>query len=96
MADQPLDLGSDLSMASVASAHARALAVHRAGQLPERLDLAGVNHCDSSGLALLLELKSWASAAGQALEFHNPPDSLRVLAELSQADTLLGWDQEKQ
>jgi phospholipid transport system transporter-binding protein len=95
MAEPSLTFSGDLDIATTAAAHRRALAAHRAGSLPETLDLGKIARVDSAGLALLLELKAWARDSGRALQFTNPPDSLRVLAELSQADELLGWTTEE-
>jgi phospholipid transport system transporter-binding protein len=95
MAEAGFALDGDLSMASVAAVHRRAQAADRAGQLPETIDLAQLERCDSAGLALLLEIKSWANARQRPLQFTNPPKSLRVLADLSQAGTLLGWAPEE-
>lgn len=95
MAEASFTLDGDLSMASVSAAHRRALAADRAGQIPETIDLAQIGRCDSAGLALLLEIKSWANARQRPLQFTNPPKSLRVLADLSQAGTLLGWSSEE-
>jgi phospholipid transport system transporter-binding protein len=94
MAEAAFSLEGDLSMASVAAAHRRAVAARKSGQLPEAIDLAGVERCDSAGLALLLEIQSWARRDGQTLSFINPPKSLEVLAELSQSGRLLGWTSE--
>jgi phospholipid transport system transporter-binding protein len=94
MAESDLTLRGDLTVSDVGTVHRHALKARRAGRLPEQIDLSDVNRSDSAGLALLLELKAWASADGRPLSFTNPPDSLRVLAELSQADGLLGWSTE--
>lgn len=91
MTESALSLRGDLDIATVAAVHTRALAAHKAGSLPDNIDLSEITRADSAGLALLLELKSWAQASGHALQLTNPPENLRVLAELSQADELLGW-----
>ncbi len=62
------------------------------GQMPPTIiDLATVQKSDSSALALLLEWQSRARQAGREIIFRNPPDTLKVLASLSQVETLLGW-----
>jgi phospholipid transport system transporter-binding protein len=91
MADAAFSLEGDLSMASVAAVHQGALAARKSGQLPETIDLARLKRCDSAGLALLLEIKSWANQDNRPLNFINPPKNLEVLADLSQAGRLLGW-----
>ncbi|MEE4294988.1 MAG: STAS domain-containing protein [Wenzhouxiangella sp.] len=65
--------------------------IWRSKGVPGVIDLAGVDRTDSSALALLLEWKSWAQAAGQTVRFINPPRSLCVFASLSQIGELLGW-----
>lgn len=59
--------------------------------MPETIDLSGVEKTDSSALALLLEWMAWARARGRKLVYANPPEGLRVIAELSQVSALLGW-----
>lgn len=53
------------------------------------VDLCGVSHVDSSGLALLLEWQSRARKQQQHLHIENPPDDLVSLARLSEATELL-------
>ncbi len=89
--DQAFKLGSRLTGDSVPAVHAASRVACRLGRLPECIDLSELQQVDSAGLALLLEWQAQARAAGRQIEFANPPESLRVLAELSQADTLLGW-----
>ena len=62
--------------------------------LPARIDLSGLEQTDSSAVALFLEWLSWARADGRSMSFERPPESLRIMASLSQADTLLGWESE--
>ncbi len=73
--------------------------VYRASQaqfgednIPERIDLSGVKRSDSSALALLVDWQARARARGRRIEFANPPQSLLVLARLSESDRLLGWN----
>jgi phospholipid transport system transporter-binding protein len=53
------------------------------------IDLAGVTHSDSAGLALLLEWMSVARAAKRALRYENVPQQLQQLARLSEVEELL-------
>jgi phospholipid transport system transporter-binding protein len=53
------------------------------------IDLAGVTHSDSSGLALLIEWLSVAKAAQRTLRYENVPSQLHQLARLSEVDGLL-------
>lgn len=54
-----------------------------------RLDLKGVTHADSAGLACVLTLLAQASHFETRLAVANPPDGLRALAEVCDAGTLL-------
>jgi phospholipid transport system transporter-binding protein len=53
------------------------------------IDLAGVEHADSSGLALLLEWQAMANRQSGRLHVTNAPDNLLRLAKLCEADVLL-------
>ena len=61
---------------------------------PGTIDLSGLEAADSSAVALLLEWQAWARRAGNSIRFADPPEALRTLAGLSQADKLLGWKDE--
>lgn len=54
------------------------------------LDLSGVAHADSAGLACLLTLLGEASAHGRELRLTQVPDGVRVLADVCGAGPLLG------
>jgi phospholipid transport system transporter-binding protein len=53
------------------------------------IDLSGVKDSDSSGLALLIEWLSIATAAGKSLRYENIPAQLHQLARLSDVEELL-------
>jgi phospholipid transport system transporter-binding protein len=53
------------------------------------IDLAGIKHADSSGLALLLEWQAMARKLEHSLHISNAPSSLLRLAKLCEADKLL-------
>ena len=53
------------------------------------IDLAGIAHADSSGLALLLEWQAIANQQGCRLRIINTPDNLLRLAKLCEADKLM-------
>jgi phospholipid transport system transporter-binding protein len=63
-----------------------------AADLPDEIDLSGLGRIDSSALALLLECQASANAAGRRIQFHNPPETLRTIARLTQVEELLGWN----
>jgi phospholipid transport system transporter-binding protein len=47
------------------------------------VDLAGVTHADSAGLALLLEWHRYASRRGKTICFRNPSQQMLAIAKLS-------------
>ena len=53
---------------------------------PMHVDLAGVRHADSAGLALLLQ---WQAEQSTAIRVINAPHNLVRLAEMCEADSLL-------
>ena len=53
------------------------------------IDLKGVTHSDSSGLALLIEWLSVARGANRSLRYENVASQLHQLARLSDVDGLL-------
>ena len=53
------------------------------------IDLAGIEHADSSGLALLLEWQAMANKHDRRLHITNAPENLLRLAKLCEADKLL-------
>ncbi|MBX2825342.1 MAG: STAS domain-containing protein [Gammaproteobacteria bacterium] len=59
------------------------------GQGESSVDLAGVEHANSAGLALLAELKATAVRGGRSLVFENVPDSLSQIATVCQVRELL-------
>lgn len=79
-------------MAEVPAVHKTHLDNLRAGKLPEQVDLSELDRTDSSALALLLEWQAYARARGRRIKFTYPPQSLEMLARLSQTDALLGWN----
>lgn len=56
------------------------------------VDLSGVTQSDSSGLALLLELKRRATAAGADVKFLDAPAQLADLAAFFGIKSMLGVD----
>ena len=53
------------------------------------IDLRGVRHANSAGLALLLEWVELAERQGVSLRLANPPQSLMRLAEVTNVTELL-------
>lgn len=53
------------------------------------VDLQGVEHADSAGLALILEWTDLAASAGKDLRFANLPKSLIRIAALTNLDSLI-------
>ena len=58
-------------------------------QPPDWIDLAGVSHCDSAGVALLVEWLRRARADGRNLQFTNPTSQMLEIIKVTDLDTLL-------
>ncbi len=84
-------LGPDMTSIEVPEIYRDALKQWQSGNFPDRIELGGVRRTDASALALLLDWQARARSAGRSLSFDNPPESLLMLAQLSQASQLLGW-----
>lgn len=56
---------------------------------PTSLDLAGVSHADSAGLATVLALLAHSRTKGRPLKVTNAPAGLLALARVSGVDPLL-------
>jgi phospholipid transport system transporter-binding protein len=56
------------------------------------IDAAGLQHFDSSALALLLECRRLSQAWGKAFGIRNAPSKLVALAKLYGVDPLLGFE----
>ena len=58
-------------------------------QPPSWIDLAGVSHCDSAGVALLVEWLRQARTDGRDLRFVNPPPQMLAIIKVTDLDPLL-------
>jgi phospholipid transport system transporter-binding protein len=67
----------------------RSLAATQAAGGELLLDLSGVTHSDSAGLALLVAWQARAQAAGFHIGYRGLPDNLRAVAQISAVDTFL-------
>lgn len=63
---------------------------HIATARPNALDLAGVEHADSAGLACVLALLASGRRIQPSLKIRNAPESLQALARVSDAEHWLG------
>ena len=59
------------------------------GQEELVIDLSGVTHSDSAGLALVLEWLDECRQAGRGLRFRKPPQSMLDIARVSNVSDLL-------
>jgi len=59
---------------------------------PVQVDLAGVTHSDSAGLALLIEWLRQARLRGQQIRYANVPKQIEALATISEVADLLKAD----
>ena len=53
------------------------------------IDLTGVTHSDSAGLALLLEWVTWANHTVREIRFSGMPDRVLAIAKTTEVDGLL-------
>jgi len=53
------------------------------------VDLSGVTHTDSAGLALILEWITWANHTVREIRFHDMPDKIDAIAKTTEVDHLL-------
>jgi phospholipid transport system transporter-binding protein len=75
----------DFDTASVALAAVRAALESETAEL----DLAGVSHSDSAGLACVLAAVAEANGRGRSLRVVGMPAGMRALAQVCEVDTLL-------
>jgi phospholipid transport system transporter-binding protein len=57
-----------------------------------RLDLSGVEHCDSAGLAMLIEVKRMCHQSNKALVIEGMPKVIGALADFCGVKTMLDND----
>jgi len=53
------------------------------------VDLSGVTHTDSAGLALLLEWITWANHTVREIRFSGTPEKIDAIAKTTEVDHLL-------
>ncbi|WP_266170666.1 STAS domain-containing protein [Dyella subtropica] len=87
-APDTLQVSGALTFATAADAlSAINAAVARNGR--RQIDLAGVQHSDSAGLACVLAVLSEAAKQGCKLALRNVPEGMRVLAQVCEVDALI-------
>lgn len=84
-----LGVHGELSFDTAAAAW-QAMRVALADGPLSRLDLAGVRHSDSAGLACVLAVAADATRRGQALQVVHVPAGMQSLAQVCEVDRLLG------
>jgi phospholipid transport system transporter-binding protein len=90
MSEKRVVLNSELSFDTVQAENQRLTDILRAEKTSSIfLDLSAVEHCDSAGLALLIEAKSLALRYAKQLTMSDLPASIAALAKFSGVDTLL-------
>lgn len=92
MNDKRLELSGDLTVREVPEVWQQHRPQFRSGAIPQTVDLDAVDRTDSSALALLLEWRAMANEQNGNIRFANPPESLRVIARLTEVEELLGWE----
>ena len=53
------------------------------------VDLSGVTHTDSAGLALLLEWITWANHTVREIRFEGMPEKISAIAKTTEVESLL-------
>ena len=53
------------------------------------VDLSGITHTDSAGLALLLEWITWANHTVREIHFSGMPEKIDAIAKTTEVDNLL-------
>ena len=53
------------------------------------IDLSGITHTDSAGLALLLEWITWANHTVREIRFDDMPEKILAIAKTTEVDSLL-------
>jgi len=53
------------------------------------IDLSGITHTDSAGLALLLEWITWANHTVREIRFEGMPEKINAIARTTEVDSLL-------
>ena len=86
--DGSLRVSGDLVFATVAELLDRGIRLLAHGK-PHVIDLSDVAHCDSAGLALLLEWLDYGRSIGSEVSFRALPSGLLRIAGLSNATGLL-------
>ena len=83
-----LGVRGELSFDTAAAA-LQAIQSALAGGSVSHLDLAGVRHSDSAGLACVLAVAAEAARRGQALQVVHMPAGMRALAQVCEVDRLI-------
>lgn len=73
----PLPLGPDMTIVQASQNHQLLLQSMELLAADPRVDLSGVTECDSSGVQLLVALRSSLAERGQALQVHGMPAVVR-------------------
>jgi phospholipid transport system transporter-binding protein len=85
-----ISIAGDLNFTTAAQVFERARARLASDDRVQALDLGGVRAADSAGLACVLALMAGAHRQGKGpLAIRNVPESLRLLARVSDVESLL-------
>lgn len=87
--DGTVRLGGDLNFSSTPGLYRELESRFTGSGSVLNIDLTGIKHADSSGLALLLEWQAMAHKFNRSLHITNAPASLLSLAKLCEADKLM-------
>ncbi|OOG26485.1 anti-anti-sigma factor [Thioalkalivibrio denitrificans] len=88
-ADGNLQVAGRLGFATVADLWAQALPLFRDGSGAYELDVSGVEHVDSAGVALLVEWMRLARERGAGFSIVGAPQAMKDLIRLADLEGLL-------
>ncbi|MFC3909627.1 lipid asymmetry maintenance protein MlaB [Legionella dresdenensis] len=93
MISQPFTLSGEMTFLTVKSDRARLLDYCKSLRgLTLSLNLGAVTHCDSAGLAFLIEAKRLARKYKKTCRIEQMPDSVKALAEFCGVEKILTSD----
>ncbi len=88
-ADGALAASGELTFETAARA-LREITEALAGQPAKSIDLGGISHSDSAGLACILAAQAEALKQGRTLAVHRLPEGMRALAKVCEVESMVG------
>jgi len=82
-------IGDSLTFTEANAALEKLLAFCAQQHDDKALDLSNITHCDSAGIAVLIEIKKYVLQQQNTIRLKNPSKQLRSMAQFLQVDDLL-------